>query len=170
MVLALTGCGGTTIGNGQVAGGGAGQPGTQTVFPVGQATYSGFLTLGFLNGASNVTATGDLAVAVNFTSAGGSFTGVAQGFNLSTNHALTGRLFVTAGQISQNAVGGPIDVDAGVSGTLVGATLPNSVFTGTITGGFQAIGFDVIQGTTTGDLTTASGIGTFTGSFAVAKQ
>ena len=170
LLCTLCGCGGSNSSTNQGVGVTTPIQPTPTTFPTGQAVYSGYMTLNFTNNLSPTTTIGDTVITVNFATNGGIFTGVADNFTLPSNEALTGRIFLTAGQITQGIANGPIELDSGLSGTLSGTSLQTTLFTGTMSGEFQAGGFDVLTGTTQGNTTTSTGSNGFSGSFSSAKQ
>jgi len=175
VLLSLSSCGGGT----GVSAGALGLSSTQDPGPIdpttlptsGQASYLGFLSLNLpqLNG-ERATYTGALGLAVDFGRASGQLTGSAEGFR-SGGTELQGRVFVTEGTLERDAdVAIDYTFEAGLSGTLSGGGLQNSVLTGTMTGDFSGEGAATVSGVAFGNVTTATGVDVFDGSFAAAEN
>jgi len=172
----LFACGGGT----GVSGGALGSSSTQDPGPTepstlpmtGQASYSGFMALNLPRpGADRETYTGTLGLAVDFASASGQLTGAGEGFRGSNGTVLEGRIFVTDGTLERGAnVATDYTFEAGVSGTLNGDGLQNSVVTGLMTGDFVGTDAGTVTGVTFGNVTTVTGVDVFDGSFAAAKN
>jgi hypothetical protein len=166
----LVACGGTSVPVTPVEPDPDPVPEVPSPFPEANAQYTGSLVLGFLNAGNPYSASGNLAVTVNFTRAGGQFTGEANDFVLTSSETLTGRIFVTNGTVTQQSPSSPIAANAGISGALIGSTMPNVVIAGDIQGQMQAGGLDVLTGSATGDAVTSAGSEVLNGSFSLAKQ
>lgn len=166
IALFVGACGGTSI---------HGDGGTvisppQVTLPVGEATYQGFATLSVSVETSTSGMNGNLQLDVNFSGNGGSFTGTADNFRLSNSEVLNGRLFVTDGAIAQINEPDTLTYNAGISGTLIGASMPNTIITGQLLGSTGIVSYDLLTGALAGNVTRQSATGNFTGGFSVAKQ
>ena len=170
--LALAGCSGGSSGGGNLDDPGGTQTppitGRQDLPQSGVANYLGFMTLNLPVNGSRGEAVGDLSLAVDFGAAQGQVTGTADGFVL-LGDSLTGRIFVTAGQIIAETSTDPAGFEADLSGSLKGGALPNTLLTGTIDADFETTDGSVISGTAFGDLTTTSGIDVFDGTFSAVR-
>ena len=166
IALFLGACGGTSM----PGGGGTINPPSQVILPVGTATYQGFTAINVSIESSTTAMNGNLQLDVDFSGNGGSCTGTAENFRLSNSEVLSGRLFVTGGVITQSNEPDTLTFNAGISGTVIGASLPNTIITGQLIASTGIVSHDLLAGTLIGDVTRHSATGTFTGSFSTAKQ
>ena len=172
LALAACGAGGGGATLGQEEGTNPTSPEIQSPLglPVtGQARYRGFMTLNLPEGG-DVTApsaphVGALSVDVNFDAGADQVSGIADAFRTPQDIALSGRLFVTNGQLEASA-----NFDAQISGTLAGTGFSNSVISGTINGGLSGQKLDAMTGVASGQVVTGTGAGTFSGSFTAANS
>jgi hypothetical protein len=146
------------------------------ILPItGRATYSGFLSLnlpsGLEVGAARGTYSGDLSLTVDFASDLGAMTGQADGFSGPSGDSVLGRVYVTNG-ILERSTNTTIDYtfEAGISGTLSGDGLRNSVISGSVSGDFKGQNASSISGVAYGNVTTYLGVDVFDGTFSGAKN
>ncbi len=141
----------------------------------GRATYSGFLSLNLPNGAepgaARGTYLGDLSLTVDFASNLGAMTGHADGFSGPTGDSVLGRIYLTDG-ILERSTDTTIDYTfgAGISGTLSGDGLRNSVIAGNVSGDFKGQDASIVSGVAYGNVTTYLGVDVFDGSFSGAQN
>lgn len=141
----------------------------------GRASYRGFLALQLPSapepGSDRAAYTGSLALSVDFGLASGQLSGTAEDFRGPSDAELLGRLFVTDGSIDVAAdVATDYTFEAGLSGTLDGDGLRNSVVTGTMTGDFIGGDATLVSGVVYGSVTTVLGVDVFDGSFAATQD
>lgn len=141
----------------------------------GTAIYRGFLALQLPSapepGSDRAAYTGSMALSVDFGLASGQLSGTAEGFRGPSDAELLGRLFITDGTIDlATDVATDYTFEAGVSGTLDGDGLRNSVVTGTMTGDFIGGDAALVSGVVYGSVTTVLGVDVFDGSFAATED
>ena len=84
--------------------------------------------------------------------------------------SLTGRIFVTAGEIIAETGNDPAGFEADLSGSLKGGALLNTLLTGAFDADFETTDGLVISGTAFGDVTTTSGIDLFDGMISAVRS
>lgn len=173
MGCSSSGSSGGSLGDGGDGPGGPTDPGSLPIS--GRATYSGFLSLNLpMNddaGLGRGVYSGDLSLTVDFASDIGAMTGQADDFRGPTGGAVQGRIFVTDGAL-ERSTDTTIDYTfaAGLSGTLSGDGLRNSVVTGQVSGDFQGDSASTVTGVTYGNVTTYLGVDVFDGTFSAAQN
>lgn len=177
-LLLVAACGGTA-GNGTASNTGGIDPTDPGInspigLPVtGQARYAGFMTLNLPAGgditAAEAPHVGALSMDVNFSASSDQVSGVADAFRTPADVALSGRLFITDGQLTPLQSGSEAGVEGQISGTLAGPGFQNTVISGTVTAGLSGTKLGAMTGTTSGGVTTGTGIGSFDGSFTAAR-
>lgn len=174
IVMAVTGCGGGSVGSGGVAPVTSPPPPTITgrfVVPnTGVASYVGFMNLNLPTGAGQEVATGSLNVLIDFGAASDQVSGTATGFSIASSGALTGQLYITEGQLRAEQGNDPPGFEADISGSLKGGSLVNTLLTGAVVANFDTTDVSAASGIVFGDVTTSQGIDVFDGSFSLGKQ
>jgi len=145
---------------------------TSTLPTTGQASYSGVMSLNLpQTDASRAIYTGALGLAVDFGQASGQLTGSATDFRGPSGSLLQGRVFVTNGTLSIGVdVATEYSFEAGLSGTLSGDGLRNSVLIGDIDGDFLGQDGSSVTGVLHGDVITVTGVDIFDGTLAADKN